>query len=388
MLTILLIIVIYIAFISLGLPDSMLGAAWPVMYQDFGVPVSYAGFISMTICLGTVISSLNYSRLSRHFRTETITIVSVGATAAALIGFSFAPSFASIILLALLLGLGAGAVDAGLNNYVALHFKARAMNFLHASWGIGTLFGPFLLSYLFTNGMSWRIGYRSIGTVQSFIMLFLILSIPLWRMNSKRDKAGEEEAKGKTISAGEALKRPGAVAALIGFFSYCSMENTAMLWSATFLVSARGFSESLAAQSAGILFWGMTVGRIIAGLISNKLGDSRMIRIGEILIALAAVLLIVLPESWSIAALFLLGIGFGPIYPAMIHQTPEYFGSEASAAIIGLEMASAYVGSMFMPPVFGALGKATTMSILPFFILFFVCLNFAAIETKKKKKAA
>ena len=384
MLTILLIIVIYIAFISLGLPDSMLGAAWPVMYQELSVPVSYAGFISMTVCLGTVISSINYSRLSRHFQTETITIVSVAATAAALIGFSRSSSFPVLIALALVLGLGAGAVDAGLNNYVAIHFKARAMNFLHASWGLGTLIGPFLLSYLFANGISWRIGYTAIGTVQSCIVIILILSIPLWRLNRK--ESVQQAGQSGNASIREAMKCPGAIAALVGFFSYCSMENTAMLWSATFLVSARGFSESLAAQSAGLLFWGMTLGRIAAGIVSDKLGDSRMIRIGEILIAAAAVLLLVVPEEFSAIALFILGVGFGPIYPAMIHQTPSYFGEKASSAIIGLEMASAYVGSMFMPPVFGALGRTISMGILPFFVLFFTILNFAAIETKKRRR--
>ena len=386
MLTILLIIVIYIAFISLGLPDSMLGAAWPVMYHDLSVPVSYAGLVSMTVCFGTVVSSINYSKLSRRFNTESITIASVAATAAALLGFSRASSFGQIIALALLLGLGAGAVDAGLNNYVALHFKARAMNFLHASWGLGTLVGPFLLSYLFSHGMSWRLGYTAIGAAQSCIVLLLIISIPLWRANRNVGIEAEEDKK-EGLSAREALRCPGAIAALIGFFSYCSMENTAMLWSATFLVSARGFSESLAASSAGLLFWGMTVGRIIAGLISDRLGDSRMIRIGEILIAMASLLLIVMPEDMSAAMLFMLGVGFGPIYPAMIHQTPDYFGKNASAAIIGLEMASAYVGSMFMPTVFGALGRATTMAILPFFVLFFTILNTAAIEVKKRRRS-
>ena len=384
MLSLLLIIVIYIAFISLGLPDSMLGAAWPAMYQDLHVPVSYAGFISMTICFGTVVSSICYSRLSRRFHTETITILSVAATAAALLGFSFAPTFPCLIALALILGLGAGSVDAGLNNYVALHFKARAMNFLHASWGLGTLVGPFLLSYLFANGLGWRPGYRVLGTAQSCIVLLLIFSIPLWRRNRTDEESsgnGEESA----MDAGVAIREKGVAAALIGFFSYCAMENTAMLWSATFLVSARGFSESQAAGSAGLLFWGMTAGRIVAGLISDKLGDSRMIRIGEILIAAAAALLIALPPDFCRAALFLLGLGFGPIYPAMIHQTPECFGAKASGAIIGLEMASAYVGSAFMPPLFGALGRATTMGILPFFVLFFTALNFMAIETKKRK---
>ena len=339
----------------------------------------------MTICFGTIVSSICYARISKGLRTETITIASVLATALSLLGFSHAGSFPVLIALALVLGLGAGAVDAGLNNYVALHFKARAMNFLHAFWGMGTLVGPFLLSYLFANGRSWRQGYSIIGSVQALIVVLLMLSIPLWRRERDEERNGED-GKAKGISIKEAMRKPGAAAALIGFFSYCSMENTAMLWSATFLVSAKSFTESQAAQSAGLLFWGMTVGRIISGLISDRLGDRRMIRTGEILIAMAALLLMVIPSSMSAAALFVLGMGFGPIYPAMIHQTPEYFGKEASSAVMGLEMASAYVGSMFMPSLFGALGRAFSMALLPFFVLFFVVLNTVAIEVKRRRR--
>ena len=383
MATIALIIIIYIAFISLGLPDSMLGAAWPVMFQELGVPVSYAGIISMTVCAGTVISSINYSRLSRHFSTGIITAVSVTMTALALIGFSFTSPFPLLVAIALVLGLGAGAVDAGLNNYVAMHFKARAMSFLHAFWGIGTMIGPFLLSYLLSHGKGWRDGYLSLGIAQICVSLLLFATLPLWKeKNTAEVPAGESR---KSISMKSALKKPGAVSALAGFFSYCSMENTAMLWSATFLVSARGFSESLAAQSAGLLFWGITTGRIISGFISDRMGDRRMILLGQAMIAAGVVLLLTVPASFSAAALFILGMGFGPIYPSMIHQTPEYFGAEASSAIMGLEMATAYVGSMFMPTIFGAIGRATTMGILPVFTLFFLIIHFAANEIKRKR---
>ena len=380
MFSLLLAAIIYIAFISLGLPDSMLGAAWPMMYADLNVPISYAGFISMTVCGGTVVSSIMYSRLARRIPTGIVTAVSVAMTALALMGFSFASSFPMIIALAVILGLGAGAVDAGLNNYVAIHFKARAMSFLHASWGIGTTVGPFLLSYLISIGLGWQEGYRILSTVQFIICIMLFASLPLW-------KKAENAEKGDTTAPVPEYSRfcKGAVIpAILAFFAYYSMENTAMIWSATFLVEARGFSEGLAAVSAGVLFWGMTAGRLFSGFISDRLGDRKMLAIGETASLIAILLIAFIPGKLSVAALFLLGFGFGPIYPSMIHQTPEYFGVERSSEIMGLEMASAYVGSMFMPPVFGLIGRRISMDVFPLFALFFLILHTAAIILKRR----
>ena len=380
MFSLLLAAIIYIAFISLGLPDSMLGAAWPMMYADLNVPISYAGFISMTVCGGTVVSSIMYSRLARRIPTGIVTAVSVAMTALALMGFSFASSFPMIIALAVILGLGAGAVDAGLNNYVAIHFKARAMSFLHASWGIGTTVGPFLLSYLISIGLGWQEGYRILSTVQFIICIMLFASLPLW-------KKAENAEKGDTTAPVPEYRRfcKGAVIpAILAFFAYCSMENTAMIWSATFLVEARGFSEGLAAVSAGVLFWGMTAGRLFSGFISDRLGDRKMLAIGETASLIAILLIAFIPGKLSVAALFLLGFGFGPIYPSMIHQTPEYFGVERSSEIMGLEMASAYVGSMFMPPIFGLIGRSISMDVFPLFALFFLILHTAAIILKRR----
>ena len=380
MFSLLLAAIIYIAFISLGLPDSMLGAAWPMMYADLNVPISYAGFISMTVCGGTVVSSIMYSRLARRIPTGIVTAVSVAMTALALMGFSFASSFPMIIALAVILGLGAGAIDAGLNNYVAIHFKARAMSFLHASWGIGTTVGPFLLSYLISIGLGWQEGYRILSTVQFIICIMLFASLPLW-------KKAENAEKGDTTAPVPEYRRfcKGAVIpAILAFFAYCSMENTAMIWSATFLVEARGFSEGLAAVSAGVLFWGMTAGRLFSGFISDRLGDRKMLAIGETASLIAILLIAFIPGKLSVAALFLLGFGFGPIYPSMIHQTPEYFGVERSSEIMGLEMASAYIGSMFMPPVFGLIGRRISMDVFPLFALFFLILHTAAIILKRR----
>ena len=372
--------IIYIAFISLGLPDSMLGAAWPMMYADLGVPVSYAGLISMTVCGGTVVSSIIYSRLSRIIPTGVITAVSVLMTALALLGFSFSSSFWQLIALTVILGLGAGAVDAGLNNYVALHFRARAMSFLHAFWGLGTTIGPFLLSYLISSGKGWHEGYRVLGILQMAVCIMLFAALPLWRIAEKDRRSGSPSA----LSGSRVFCKKAVIPAIIAFFAYCSMENTAMIWSATFLVEARGFSESLAAISAGVLFWGMTAGRLFSGIVSDRLGDRRMLAIGESA-SLAAILLIAfIPGKLSVAALFLLGFGFGPIYPAMIHQTPEYFGIERSSEILGLEMASAYVGSMFMPPVFGLLGRRISMDIFPLFALLFLVIHTAAAILKRR----
>ena len=388
MFSLLLLVIIYLAFISLGLPDSLLGAAWPMMYIDFAVPVSFAGLISITVCIFTTLSSLIYAKLNSRFSTWAITTVSVALTATALLLFSVITSFPLLLIAAAILGFGAGAVDAGLNNYVALHYKARAMNFLHASWGVGTLVGPFLLSYFFANGMSWRNGYTAVGSIQSAVFLIILLSGKLWK------KAGESEIttdgkkpelKNEKVKLTEAIRKPGALAATLGFFSYCAMEQSSMLWGSTFLVSARGFSESSAAASAGLLFWGITTGRIISGLVANRINGERMIRISHISILISVFLVLFTPPSLSPLALFLLGMGFAPMYPTMLHQTPEYFGQKLSASVMGLEMSAAYIGSAFMPALFGIIGRNISMKLFPFYVLILLAINIAAIETKKRR---
>ena len=307
MFSIFLLIIIYIAFISLGLPDSMLGAAWPAMYTDLGVPISFAGFLTLTTCLGTVVSSLFYSGLRKRFRTEAITVVSVLLTATALLLYSKITSFYLLLPAAFVLGIGGGAVDAGLNTYVAIHYKARAMNFLHAFWGIGTLVGPFLLSYFFSHGISWRMGYTSVGSIQMAVFVIILVTLPIWKKVTDSDNLeAADNIKSGDSSNMVVLKRKGVKPALLGFFSYCAMEQTAMLWSATYLVTTRGFSEGDAATAAGLLFWGITMGRIISGLVADKLGDSLMIRISHILILIGVLLLISLPSGLSAIVLFII----------------------------------------------------------------------------------
>lgn len=380
-----LLVVIYLAFISLGLPDSMLGAAWPVMYQNLEVPVSWAGFISITICLGTTVSSLIYAKLTDKFTTWFITTISIALTAAALFIFSIAPSFLILILAAIILGLGAGAVDAGLNNFVALHYKARAMNFLHAFWGVGTLVGPFMLSFYFAHDLSWRSGYTTISSIQAIICVIVLISRTLWKKagdTTITQNGSKPELKQPAVTLSSALKRPGAKAAMLGFFSYCSFEQSSMLWASTYMVNVKGASESHAALYAGLLFWGITAGRIVSGLIANKINGKPLIRIAQALIFIGLLLVLLAPPSAAPIALFFLGFGFGPIYPTMMHQTPEFFGAELSAKIMGLEMSAAYIGSALMPALFGVIGRNISMSLFPFYALLLLVINIMATEYK------
>ena len=382
MISTILIIIIYISFISLGLPDSMLGAAWPLMHQSLNVDIAAAGIISMTVCGGTIISAATFPMIARKFKTAPITAISIALTASGLLSFGFINNFWALLPFALLLGLGGGCVDSALNNYVALHYKGREMSFLHASWGIGTTVGPFLLSFLFAKNLSWQYGYRYLSLFQWAICAIVTISIPLW---SKMKTINSEKDEDEIVSVGyrEAIKRKGSIYALLGFFAYCAMENTAMLWSASYMVS-RGISESDAAMFAGLLFWGITSGRVVSGLITDRVGDKRMIRGGISIVILGVLLSITLPIEYIFIGLFIIGFGYGPLYPSMIHQTPYLYGKDASSTLMGLEMASAYIGSTFIPALFGLLSNHLTMNIFPFYIIIFLGLCLFATEKKAK----
>lgn len=367
MTSILLLVVIYISFISLGLPDSVLGAAWPMMHIDLGVDIWMAGILSMATCFGTIISSLAFSFISRHLKTITITIVSTILTAISLTLYGIMDIFSLLIPFALLLGLGAGSIDAALNHYVSVHYKARQMSFLHASWGLGTTVGPFLLAYAFAHGKTWQFGYRTIAIIQVGIVFLMFISIPLWKKDGYEVKSGIE-IEAKQIGYKEAIARPGAPFALLGFFSYCAMENMSIVWSSAYAVS-RGLGEASSASAAGLLFWGLTIGRIITGLLADKVGDKNAIRAGLCIMVPGIVLLWMLPVEYIALSLFILGMGYGPLYPSMIHQTPILYGKDASATLIGLEMASAYIGSTFMPPLFGLISKWFGLGFLPILLL-------------------
>lgn len=361
--------IIYIAFISLGLPDSLLGAAWPVMYGELGVPISYAGIVTMIIAAGTIVSSLLSDWLMRKVGAGVITAVSVFMTAAALFGFSASHSFLLLCLWAVPYGLGAGAVDAALNNYVALHFSSRHMNWLHCFWSVGAAASPYIMSYCLTGGFGWNNGYRSVAVVQTILTAALFLSLPLWKR--RRLEGAEGESAAKALSLPRAVKIKGVPFVLIMFFGYCALEQAAGLWASSYLVQFRGVDTDTAAWSVSLFYLGIAAGRFLCGFVAERLGDRRLIRIG-ILTMIGGVLLIALPvpyDAFTLAGLLIVGLGCAPVYPSVIHSTPANFGKENSQAIIGIQMASAYVGTTFMPPLFGLIAAHIHIGLYPAFLL-------------------
>ena len=380
----LLLAIIYLAFISLGLPDSLLGAGWPAMHAELGVPVSYMGIVTMIISGGTIVSSLLSDRLTRTLGTRLVTVISVFLTAAALVAFSFASKFWMLLLFAVPYGLGAGAIDAALNNYVALHYKSRHMSWLHCFWGVGTIISPFVMGYALASSV-WNDGYRIVGLIQLGIALVLLCTLPLWKVNKSATTT-----KQKSVGIGGALKIRGVPFLLIGFFAYCAAEATAMSWASTYVAEVKGVPVEQAAQFASLFFIGLTASRFLCGFLSDKLGDRNMIVAGACIVLTGIVLLAVpAPIALSVAAFVVIGFGCGPVYPSIIHSTPNNFGAENSGAIIGIQMASAYVGSTFIPPLFGLLGRRIGFFILPFYLAAFVLLMITMTEitfrTTRKK---
>lgn len=366
----LLLAVIYLSFISLGLPDSLLGAAWPSMYPDFGVPVSYSGVIFCIISVGTVISSLQSDRLTRRLGTGWVTAISVGMTAAALFSFSVSHSFWVLCLWAIPYGLGAGSVDAALNNYVALHFASRHMSWLHCMWGIGASVGPYIMGAALATSAGWHMGYRIIGLIQIVLTAIILLSLPLWKTASAKEKAEQADTPAQALTLKQIFCIPGVKAVLITFFCYCSLEQTTSLWASSYLVLAKGIAPETAAGFASLFFIGITAGRALCGFLTLKWNDTQMVRLGVGLIALGvAAMLLPLGETVTLAGLLLIGLGCAPIYPSIIHSTPAHFGTDKSQAIIGVQMASAYIGNCLMPPLFGLIANRTTISIFPYYLL-------------------
>ncbi len=378
----LLLAVIYLAFISLGLPDSLLGAAWPTIRSAFDVPLSYMGFVSMIISGGTIISGLMSERITKRFGTRAVVVVSVLLTAVALFGFSTVSKFYQLCLWGIPYGLGAGAIDAALNNYVALHYSSRHMSWLHCFWGVGTIVSPYIMSFAL-NYASWSDGYRWVSFIQFGIVVILAVSLPLWKVNSKKQQSGEEAK--KVLGIKGALKIKGVPFLLIGFFSYCAAESTTMLWASSYLEGTQGVLKDEAAALGSLFFIGITAGRFLSGFISDRLGDNRMIRIG-IAVALCGVALIAVPTlPTAVAGFVIIGIGCAPVYPCIIHATPDNFGAENSQGIIGIQMASAYVGSTFVPPLFGVIANNITLWLMPMFLLFFFVLLLVMISVTEKK---
>lgn len=371
----LLLAIIYLAFISLGLPDSLLGAAWPSMYPEFQVPVSYAGIISMVIALGTVISSLMSDRLTKRLGAGLVTAISVAMTALALFGFSFSHSFWVLILWSIPYGLGAGSVDAALNNYVALHYKSRHMSWLHCMWGVGASAGPYIMGFALSHDQNWNGGYRYISILQVILTFILFISLPLWK-KEKKDAASESDATSDHIlTLREIFAIPGVKSVMLMFFCYSAIEQTSGLWASSYLVLHKGVAPETAATFASLFYIGITIGRAISGFITMKLNDTQMIRLGQGIILLGVLALFLpLGSTISLIGFILIGLGCAPIYPCIIHSTPDHFGADRSQAIIGVQMASAYVGTCLMPPVFGLIANNITVALLPAYLILFLVL--------------
>lgn len=373
----LLLAVIYLIFVSLGLPDSLLGSGWPTMQVAFGVPSSYAGYVSMAISFMTIISALISPRMIRRFHTKWIVIVSILLTVFGLLGFSFSTSYAMLFVFVIPYGLGAGAIDASVNHYVANNYSGSVMNFLHCFYGVGAVISPNIMALALSKAR-WNEGYRWTAYIQMTILLVCILSLPLWKKN---ESSTETEEAGAGIR--EALKVPGVILTLIAFFAYCSGEATCFLWTSSYFAGVKeGLSDGLIASFGSLIFGGLMLGRLISGFVSNKLGDRPLIRIG-IIVEMIGIVLVMLPISHYLPAAIgfaVIGTGMGPVYPAIQHMAPANFGKRNSAAVIGLQMASAYVGSTFMPMVFGNLQQHIGIGIMPVYLLIFAVLNIGLLE--------
>jgi len=392
----LLLTIVYVAFISLGLPDSLVGSGWPVMHEDLGVPLASAGILTMIIAVGTIVSSLASDRLTRRFGAGLVTAVSVGMTAAALVGFSLSGSFWMLCLWAIPYGLGAGAVDAALNNYVAVHYAARHMNWLHSFWGVGASISPFIMSYALGTRLGWSGAYGIVGGIQIALTVVLLVSLPLWgRVDAVRaagaagapaaaaDGDDDRSTTGRAhVPLAQALRIPGVLLVLTAFFAYCALESTAILWASTYLVTDRGVDTATAAAFGSLFLLGITGGRFLAGFVADRIGDTLLIRGGFATVA-AGVVLIALPVGTDVLALVGLvvaGLGCAPIYPAIIHSTPVNFGRSSSQAIIGIQMAAAYTGSTLAPPLFGVLSAWAGTWIFPLFAAVLVALGLVMSE--------
>lgn len=370
----LLLAIIYLSFVSLGLPDALLGSAWPVIYPEINVPVSWSGVIFMIISLGTVVSSLQSDRLTKLLGAGKITAISVGLTAFALLGFSCSHSYWMLCLFAIPYGLGAGSVDAALNNYVALHFESRHMSWLHCMWGMGASVGPYIMSNAILRTGSWNNGYRIIGILQVVLCAVIFLSLPLWKRSSSPD--GSPEAT-EPIPLKQVIRFQGAWEIMLAFFCYCALEQTVGLWASSYLVLHRGVPEVTATAFASLFYIGITVGRAINGFLTFKLSDTKLIHLGQALIAVGIALLILpLSQTLALAGFVIIGLGCAPIYPCIIHSTPVHFGPERSQAMVGVQMASAYVGTSVMPPLFGLLVSWIGIEVLPVFLLVILATQF------------
>ena len=381
----LLIAIIYISFVSLGLPDALLGASWPMMQVEFGVPVSYAGGISLIIAIGTVVSSLMADRLIKWMNSGKITAISTAVTAVALFGFSVSTEFWQLCLWAVPYGLGAGCVDAALNNYVAVHYASRHMSWLHCMWGLGASIGPYIMGAALAGGMDWSSGYGIICLIQLTLTAALFFTLPLWKTSASNP---ESPASREPLTMKQIFGLKGAKEVMLAFFCYCGLEQCCILWGSSYFVMVNGLDEETAAGLASIFMLGLTFGRLVSGFLTYKINDTNMIRLGEGIIV-AGVLAMVLPMgTWStLTGMALMGLGCAPIYPCIIHSTPDHFGEENSQAIIGVQMASAYVGICVIPPLFGLVANHFGAFLLPGYLAAVLALMILMSEALNRKTA-
>ena len=383
-----LIAIIYLAFVSMGLPDALLGSAWPSVYESLNIPISYAGLVTILMSSGTVISTLISDRLLRRFGTGLVTVGCTLLTVIALFGFSFSSAFWHLCVWALPYGFGGGSIDAALNNYVALKYKSRHMSWIHFFWGLGATIGPYIMSSYLTGGAAWTQGYRLVGFIQAGMTLILLLSLPMWKKTvPDEDEASPGE---RPLTKVQALRLPGAKPLLLGFFCYCALEGSAGLWAASYMTLHRGVAPEIAARWASIFYLGITAGRFFNGFIADRFGDKQMVRAGQICVLAGIALLLIPAGNWlCFAGLILIGLGDAPVYPCMLHQTPDHFGAQNSQTIMGLQMACAYIGSMITPPIFGLIADHLSIALYPWYLLLFglgmllLCEHVNRLKVKK-----
>ena len=383
-----LLVLIYSAFIGLGLQDSLLGSAWPSMYAGLGVPIGSAGILSMIIAGGTIISTLSSGRVVRRFGTRNVICVCIAMTSTALMGFSVLDSFILLCLCAVPIGLGAGMLDASLNNFIALHYKAKHMSWLHCFWGVGAFTGPIVMSFALIHFQSWQLGYRAVSVAQYILLAMLLLSLPLWKKVQTKQSKKEEKAQ-EILSMRQVIALPGAKQAMLTFFLYCSVEATVGLWGSSYLVIVRGMPAETAARFTSLYFFGITFGRFLSGFLTMKLRNKQMVQLGQLLIGVGIIILLLpVHGNFLVASLFLIGLGCAPIFPSLIHETPVNFDSRYSQTMIGVQMASAYMGITFMPPIFGLIGMQISYSLFPVFIGIFLLLMILMVVLLYKKTQA
>ena len=381
----LLIIIIYLVFISLGFSTPLLGSGWPVMHTELGVPVSYAGIISMIIAGGTIISGLLANRVTRRFGTQKVVALCLLITAASLFGFSLSGSFIILCLLAIPYGLCSGAIDVALNQYVALHYTSKHMSWLHFSWSFGSAISPYIMGYCLTAGRGWSAGYRWVTLIQIIVTVILFVSLPLWKRKDSEEVHSINSS--KVLSVPQALGIKGVKAVLISLFAYCGIEGVTGLWASSYLVEFQGLHPEVAATFASLFFIGVTAGRLISGFIADKTGDKLLIRVGTIIVILG-IALVAIPfvgGTPALIGLIVIGLGTAPIFPSIIHSTPSNFGAGNSQAIIGIQMASAFTGLTFMPPLFGFIAGVIGIWVYPLFLLLLAVLMLVTSEMLNRK---